>query len=87
MRREFGSRLRDLVDAKMTRRNVLAVYAAAAEAIEKWEPRFRMRFGQVVSAGATGQIEIAIHGTYFPLGHRGDYSVAETQSVRVVVTS
>jgi phage baseplate assembly protein W len=87
MRRDFGSRLRDLIDAKMARRNVLAVYAAAAEAIHKWEPRFRMRFGQVLRAEATGLIEIAIHGTYFPLGHHGDYSVAETQSVRVVVGS
>ncbi|MCM2434131.1 GPW/gp25 family protein [Agrobacterium rosae] len=85
MRRDFGSEIPDLIDAKMNRRNVLALYSAAATAIAKWEPRYRMRFGQVSRAEATGQIELAIHGTYFPLGHRGDYSVSETQSVRVVV--
>ncbi|MFK0384988.1 GPW/gp25 family protein [Agrobacterium sp. NPDC090273] len=85
MRRDFGSDLPDLVDAKMTRRNVLALYSAAATAIQKWEPRFRMRFGKVTSAGPTGAISLEIHGVYYPLGHRGDYSIAEDESVRVVI--
>jgi phage baseplate assembly protein W len=87
MRRTFGSNLPDLVDAKITRRNVLAVYSAAAVAIESWEPRFRMRFGQLKRAEATGLIELAIFGTYYPYGHRGDYSIFEDQSVRVSFTA
>ncbi|MBM7323964.1 GPW/gp25 family protein [Agrobacterium deltaense] len=85
MRRDFGSELPDLVDAKMTRRNVLALYSSAAIAIQKWEPRFRMRFGKVSRADASGKISLEIFGVYYPLGHRGDYSIAEDQSTRVVI--
>lgn len=85
MRRDFGSDLPDLVDAKMTRRNVLALYSSAATAIQKWEPRFRMRFGKVSRADAGGAISLEIFGVYYPLGHRGDYSIAEDESVRVVI--
>lgn len=84
MRRTFGSNLPDLVDSKMISENILAVYSAAAEAIEKWEPRFLMRAGGVQKLGATGQIELIIRGTYFPRGHLGDFTVAEDATTRVV---
>lgn len=84
MRRDFGSRLPDLVDAKMTDRNILAIYSESAEAINRWEPRFRMRYGSVTRAEATGVVAIELYGTYYPNGHRGDYTVAEDRSTRVV---
>lgn len=84
MRRDFGSDLPDLVDRKMTSANVLAVYAASAVAISRWEPRFRMRFGRVSTAEPNGVLALEIHGLYFPLGHKGDLSVVESASVRVV---
>lgn len=85
MRRDFGSRLRDLVDAKMTRTTVLAVYSAAAEAIEKWEPRFRLRSASIVKAEADGVVGLALVGLYFPRGHLGDWSVAEDATMRVTI--
>lgn len=85
MRRDFGSELPDLIDAKMTPRNVLKLYSAAATAIQKWEPRFRMRFGRITRADVAGALSLEIYGIYFPLGHRGDYSIAEDQSLRVVI--
>lgn len=84
MRREFGSDLPDLVDTKMNQRNVLAVYSAAATAVARWEPRFRMRGGAVERAEPTGVLALVIYGTYFPRGHLGDYSVAEDATARVV---
>jgi uncharacterized protein len=97
MRREFGSDLPDLVDQKMTSRNILALYSAAATAIARWEPRFRIRAGRVnqagflttengrvVRAGDNGKISLDIYGTYFPRGHLGDYSVSETRTARIV---
>jgi phage baseplate assembly protein W len=86
LRRDFGSDLPDLVDQKMTPRNILAVYAAAAAAIEKWEPRFRMKRGQVLNATASGQLHLVVTGVYFPHGHLGDYSVSEDRTTRVVFT-
>ena len=87
MRRDFGSELPDLVDRKMTSRLVLALYAAAAAAIRRWEPRFRLTRAAVTEAGATGRLGLALYGTYYPRGHLGDNSVAEDASTRIVFQS
>lgn len=84
MRRDFGSDLPDLVDAKMTAANILKVYSAAAQAILKWEPRFRMRAGRLVTATADGRLAIEIFGMYYPRGHLGDYTTAQGVSTRVI---
>lgn len=86
MRRDFGSAITDLIDAKMTSGNVLAIYAAAAVAIEKWEPRFRVSRARIGRVGADGVIAMELFGLYFPLGHRGNFDVAEDASTRVVFT-
>ena len=41
-RREYGSRLLRLVDAPLTQGLLTDIYAAAAEALDRWEPRFRL---------------------------------------------
>lgn len=84
MRRTFGSDLPDLADLKMTRRNILAIYSAAASAILEWEPRFRMSSGRVTQARADGALSLDIFGTYYPRGHRGDYSIAESADMRII---
>lgn len=85
MRRDFGSKVPDLVDAKMTRRSVIAVYSAAAEALEDWEPRFRLVSAAIDEAGQDGTIRVSLAGIYFPRGHLGDWSEAQdaTMSVRI----
>lgn len=98
MRRTYGSYLPALVDSKLTERNILLVYSAASEAILRWEPRFRMAMGRVITAGfmttqdgrpvrggANGLFAFEIIGTYYPRGHLGDYSIAEDASVQVVI--
>lgn len=84
MRRDFGSAVPDMVDRKMVSRNILAVYVAIAEALDRWEPRFRLNRCSVDSAAVTGRIELSLYGTYFPRGHLGDYSVAQDATTRVV---
>jgi uncharacterized protein len=84
MRRDFGSNLYDLIDAKIIRQNVLAVYAASAVAINKWEPRFRITRARVDDVTPAGVLTLVLFGTYYPRGHFGDYSIAEDQSLRVV---
>lgn len=84
MRRQFGSELQDLIDAKLIRKNVLAVYSAVAAAIVKWEPRYRMLSGSIASANADGNLALTITGIYYPRGHLGDYTVAEDKSTRIV---
>lgn len=87
MRREFGSRLHDLIDAKMVQRNVLALYVAAAEAIARWEPRFALTVASIDETSPNGRVTLQLHGTYFPRGHLGDFSVAEDASTRVVINA
>lgn len=67
MRREYGSRLYELVDAPMTRETLLDIYAATAEALIRWESRLRITQISTTSAGP-GQIDIAITGEYLPNG-------------------
>lgn len=84
MRRDFGSDVPDLVDSKMTSGNILKVYSASARSILNWEPRFRMSSGRLVDATESGRVQLEIYGTYYPRGHLGDYSIAQSASTRVV---
>ena len=65
MRRDFGSRIYELVDAPMNNATLLDLYAATAEAIARWEPRLRLTRVQV-SGGSPGQIRLRLQGEYRP---------------------
>lgn len=67
MRRDYGSRLFELVDAPMNRSTLLDIYAATAEAIARWEPRFRLQ-RVVAAAAAPGHITLDMTGEYLPDG-------------------
>lgn len=86
MRRHFGGAVFDLIDAKMSQRRVLALYAATAIALQRWEPRFKLTRCAIAAAGPDGRTGLALYGTYYPRGHLGDYSIAEDATMRVVRT-
>jgi phage baseplate assembly protein W len=67
MRRDYGSRLYQLVDAPMNRGTVLQLFAATAQAVRKWEPRFKLTKVSVASA-QPGAVELELTGTYLPDG-------------------
>ena len=67
MRRDYGSKIYRLIDAPMNRSTLLAIYAATADAIHKWEPRLRLSKMRIVSA-APGAIELDLTGEYLPDG-------------------
>lgn len=67
MRREYGSRLFQLVDAPMNRGTILELYAATAQAIAKWEPRFAVQQVSIVDA-VPGTVTIDVTGIYKPDG-------------------
>ncbi len=74
MRREFGSEILDLIDRPMTDQVILAIYAAAAGAIARWEPRYAVGNCRITRADAGGAVSIELTGTYFPRGHLGDFT-------------
>lgn len=61
MRREYGSRLPDLIDAPMTDSLVVEVYAETAAALERWEPRFKLTRIQAAEAVA-GHMTLHLEG-------------------------
>lgn len=66
MRREYGSRLFELVDAPLNVQTMQALYAATAEALVRWEPRIRI--DRVYAAVDGASVAISIEGVYLPSG-------------------
>jgi phage baseplate assembly protein W len=63
MRREYGSNLFYLVDRPVNREFVQQIYAAVAEAIERWEPRFDLKKITVEEIKG-GHITLSLFGNY-----------------------
>lgn len=84
-RREFGSEVPALVGAPMNDANILALYVAVAEALERWEPRFELT-DVAVEGSETGTITMTLIGNHRPNAHKGDLSTVadETQTIRVL---
>lgn len=49
-RRSYGSRLHSLIDEAITKDLALDFYAAAADAIHRWEPRVRVDLVKMIDA-------------------------------------
>lgn len=65
MRREYGSELFRLIDSPLNPANVLRIYAAAAKAIRRWEPRMVcQRFTADFTPDAT--LSLRVEGQYQP---------------------
>lgn len=67
MRREYGSRLADLVDGPLTAGRLAELQAAAAEALDRWEPRLRLTRVQARAIGP-GRVAFDLEGEYRPDG-------------------
>ena len=59
MRPEYGSNIPRLIDQPMNKSWKLKVYAAAAEALDKWEPRIRLEKVSIDAVSA-GKAEISV---------------------------
>lgn len=67
MMRDYGSDVPNLIDLPVTAGWILDVIKETAGAIEQWETRLKVSSVKVVSV-TTGQVELAISGTYLPDG-------------------
>lgn len=59
-RRDYGSRLPRLVDNPINKSLIADLIAATAEALDRWEPRIRVKSARVVSVDANGRIELRL---------------------------
>lgn len=60
MRRDYGSRLPELVDAPLNPATRQLIAAASAGAIARWEPRVRLKRVQFDSGSAAGALAVRI---------------------------
>jgi len=61
--RDYGSALFQLVDQPVNRELLPRIYAAVADAIDKWEPRFKIEKITIVSI-KDGHITLSLIGKY-----------------------
>lgn len=62
MRRDYGSRLPELVDNPTGELLKIELFAATAEALVKWEPRFRLDRVYLESASQEGRVVLVLEG-------------------------
>lgn len=67
MRREYGSRLFDLIDNPTNPESVADIIAATAQALKKWEPRITVN-RVIIDSAQLGAVTLTIEGLYKPNG-------------------
>lgn len=67
MRRDYGSRLFELVDTPINEETIAEFYVATAEALDTWEPRLKL-LNVGVTNTENGKIIIDLEGEYLPNG-------------------
>ncbi len=77
MARDFGSDVPLLQDRPMSPPSIMMVWMAAAEALRREEPGFRVtRFG-LLRAGNDGVVSFEIAGDFYPNALDGDFLTVE----------
>ena len=67
MRREYGSRLPELVDQPVNKGWLVEAYSAVAEALDRWEPELRLIRTRTESVDQN-QVTLSIICEYLPEG-------------------
>lgn len=90
-RRRLGIDEDAILDKPMNSEEITDAFVAIASAIEPrmvnghqyGEPRFDLVRVVPTQADASGTISFELQGLYYPMGHRGDFSVFETASLNL----
>lgn len=67
MKRDYGSRLSDFIDAPMTHGLNMEIFSAIGESLDDWEPRFKLKQVKTIRA-EPGYLEVSMTGIYIPTG-------------------
>lgn len=67
LRRAYGSRLPRLLDRPINQETVVEITMATAEALRRWEPRYRITRVQL-GGGSAGLATMDLQGVYRPEG-------------------
>lgn len=66
MMREYGSEVPNVIDKPINAETIIDVFAAAADAIDRWEPRFKLRQLGIPEATAAGNVGLILKGFWYP---------------------
>lgn len=70
MRREYGSLIPELIDQPLNGATTVRLYAAAAAAIMRWEPRLRVSRVQLILGERPGSAVLYLYGVDAGTGER-----------------
>lgn len=62
MRRDYGSRVPEMIDMAVNPANVLLLYGAVATALQRWVGGFRLTRVQLLRGDQPGQFDLALEG-------------------------
>lgn len=68
MLREYGCKMPDMVDRPINELFELQLHASIAEALARWEPRFKLKSVWMAALTERGQAIIGLEGTIVPSG-------------------
>ena len=72
LRRAYGARVMDLVDAPANDPTLMVFQSSVATALLVWEPRFELTDVTFDAVGEDGRVQLKLDGIYYPRGHKGD---------------
>ena len=79
-RRTFGAAVQSIQDANAHPRTLVEFYRSVAEALDKWEPGYKLDTIELKKSGRDGVFHFNMTGTYYPNGHLGDFSISEKRA-------
>jgi len=68
MRRDYGSRIYELLDAPLNSSTLMSLFAATADALGRWEPRVKIKSVSAEQGASDGHVVINLIATYLPSG-------------------
>lgn len=84
MRRQFGGGVSSLIGRRLTPRALALYRLLAVLALERWEPRVKVRaiaFSGTVEEIRDGRPIMTVAVDYLPRGHLGDQTVADQRDI------
>jgi phage baseplate assembly protein W len=63
MRRNYGSRIFDLIDKPINKELFPQIYAAIADTLQKWEPRFKLEKITITEVKES-HVSVSLNGVY-----------------------
>lgn len=82
-RRGYGGEGFYLMDKPGMPDTLIAFTIAIGDAVNKWEPRYRLHRVWFSSASQAGEFEISMDGVYYPNGHLGDFETGVKRGINL----